>query len=138
MQFFLKTFGEGITNSYLRPYNEKICKYDPCFMDTSMVDRIPKPTKEEIRRSAAGETVEGYVHQLYFSYLSEGGIEAIPDGLLKKLDDDVCKVYCDSRIDGIKKQRNKFLICAGEDEYEVDRLISTIPVQELTRTYEGA
>ena len=26
LQFFLKTFGEGITNVYLRPYNEKIWK----------------------------------------------------------------------------------------------------------------
>ena len=64
IQFFLKTFGEGITNTYLRPYNEKIWKYDPAFMNTSMVDRIPKPTQEEIRRSAAGETIEGYLHQL--------------------------------------------------------------------------
>ena len=39
IQFFLKTFGEGITNTYLRPYNEKIWKYDPAFMNTSMVDR---------------------------------------------------------------------------------------------------
>ena len=60
LQFFLKTFGEGITNTYLRPYNEKIWKYDPSFMDTQMVDRIPKPPKEDILRSAAGETVEGY------------------------------------------------------------------------------
>lgn len=46
LQFFLKTFGEGITNTYLRPYNEKIWKYDPGFMDTQMVDRIPKPAYE--------------------------------------------------------------------------------------------
>lgn len=46
IQFFLKTFGEGITNTYLRPYNEKIWKYDPAFMNTSMVDRIPKPTRK--------------------------------------------------------------------------------------------
>ena len=45
LQFFLKTFGEGITNCYLRPYNEKIWKYDPAFMNTSMVDRIPNPPK---------------------------------------------------------------------------------------------
>ena len=43
LQFFLATFGEGITNCYLRPYNEKIWKFDPAFMDTQMVDRIPKP-----------------------------------------------------------------------------------------------
>ena len=58
LQFFLKTFGEGITNLYLRPYNEKIWKHDPSFMDTQMVERIPRPTDEEIMRSAAGETVE--------------------------------------------------------------------------------
>ena len=43
LQFFLKTFGEGITRSYLQPYNEKIWKFDPAFMDTQMVERIPKP-----------------------------------------------------------------------------------------------
>ena len=56
LQFFLKTFGEGITNTYLRPYNEKIWKFDPCFMDTQMVERIPNPPKEDIIRSANGET----------------------------------------------------------------------------------
>ncbi len=54
LQFFLKTFGEGITNIYLRPYNEKIWKFDPSFMDTQMVDRIPKPPKEDIIKSANG------------------------------------------------------------------------------------
>ena len=41
-QFFLKTFGEGIIKTYLQPYNEKIWKYDPTFMDVQMVERIPK------------------------------------------------------------------------------------------------
>ena len=45
LQFFLSTFGEGITKLYLQPYNEKIWKFDPAFMDTQMVDRIPKPPK---------------------------------------------------------------------------------------------
>ena len=43
LQFFLKTFGEGITHSYLQPYNEKIWKFDPSCMDLQMVGRIPKP-----------------------------------------------------------------------------------------------
>ena len=48
LQFFLKTFGEGITKTYLQPYNEKIWKYDPSFMDVQMVERIPKPPKEDV------------------------------------------------------------------------------------------
>ncbi len=139
LQFFLKTFGEGIANCYLRPYNEKIWKYDPAFMNTSMVDRIPKPTKEEIRRSAAGETVEGYVHQLYFSYPADGGIEAVPNGFLKKLEPSRCRVLTGRRVTEIEKKDDGFAVGTEKGErYFAKRLISTIPVQELTAAYKAA
>lgn len=137
IQFFLKTFGEGITNCYLRPYNEKIWKYDPSFMNTSMVDRIPKPTQEEIRRSAAGETIQGYLHQLYFSFPKNGGIQAVPDGFLNRLNNK-CNVYTNSKVTYIKKTSNGFEVVAGDKVYNGDLLISTIPVQELTCCYNGS
>lgn len=139
IQFFLKTFGEGITNCYLRPYNEKIWKYDPAFMNTSMVDRIPKPTQEEIRRSAAGETVDGYVHQLYFSYPTNGGIEAVPNGFLKRLDPDKCTVKCSSEVVRIEKTAEGFSVNTRDGAvYTAEQLISTIPVQALTAAYADA
>ena len=139
IQFFLKTFGEGITNCYLRPYNEKIWKYDPAFMNTSMVDRIPKPTKEEIRRSASGETVEGYTHQLYFSYPKGAGIEAVPNGFLKKLDSGKCRVETGREVVSVEKTEHEFLVHTSDGKSEAaDRIISTIPVQELTKAYVPA
>lgn len=138
IQFFLKTFGEGITNSYLRPYNEKIWKYDPAYMNTSMVDRIPKPTKEEIKRSAAGETIQGYLHQLYFSFPTKGGIEAVPNGFLKRLNKDKCKVITNAKVTNIKKNNNRYEVTASGKTYEADLIISTIPVQALTNSYENA
>lgn len=139
LQFFLKTFGEGITNCYLRPYNEKIWKYDPVFMNTAMVERIPKPTKEEIRRSAAGETVDGYVHQLYFSYPTRGGIEAVPKGFLKKLRPDKCRVLTGRKVTKVEKTGNGFTVHTENGErYVAERLISTIPVQELSKAYAPA
>ncbi len=139
LQFFLKTFGEGITNCYLRPYNEKIWKYDPAFMNTSMVDRIPKPAKEEIRRSAAGETVDGYVHQLYFSYPSAGGIEAVPNGFLKLLDPAKSRVLTGRKVAKVQKAGDGFIVsCENGEQYAAKRLISTIPVQELTAAYAEA
>lgn len=134
LQFFLKTFGEGITNTYLRPYNEKIWKYDPSFMDTQMVDRIPKPTHEEIMRSASGETVDGYVHQLYFSYPSEGGIEAVVQGFLQKLNKK-CRIECGQTITSLKKKGSKFEIISNGEAIEAGRVMSTIPVQELAKIY---
>lgn len=139
LQFFLKTFGEGITNCYLRPYNEKIWKYDPAFMDTSMVERIPKPTKEEIHRSAAGETVPGYLHQLYFSYPKKGGIQSVPDGILKRLDAGICRVYTNSEVVAVRKKKKGFEVVTGSGKiYQGDQLLSTIPVHELVKVYEGA
>ena len=138
IQFFLKTFGEGITNSYLRPYNEKIWKYDPAYMNTSMVDRIPKPTKEEIRRSAAGETIQGYLHQLYFSFPTKGGIEAVPNGFLKRLNKDKCEVITNARVNKIQKKGNEYIVSANGKEYTADMVISTMPIQALVNSYENS
>ena len=134
IQFFLKTFGEGITNTYLRPYNEKIWKYDPAFMNTSMVDRIPKPTKEEIRRSASGETIQGYLHQLYFSYPKYLGIEAVPYGFYRRLNKNKCELITNEEVIKISKKDNKYVV---NNKFEADLIISTIPVQELTNAYEN-
>ncbi|WP_195282613.1 protoporphyrinogen/coproporphyrinogen oxidase [Harryflintia acetispora] len=139
IQFFLKTFGEGITNTYLRPYNEKIWKYDPAFMNTSMVERIPKPTKEEIQRSASGETVEGYLHQLYFSYPAEGGIESVVKGFEKQLDPAICNIVLNNAVQTVKKQDSSYTVLTSQGQhYQGDLLISTIPVQELSKAYESA
>lgn len=138
IQFFLKTFGEGITNTYLRPYNEKIWKYDPAFMNTSMVDRIPKPTQEEIRRSAAGETIQGYLHQLYFSFPTKGGIEAVPQGFVRRLDPEKCRIETNTEVTSITKKGDKYEVIAGGKTYEADLVISTIPVQSLTKSYAHA
>ncbi|MBR5116078.1 MAG: FAD-dependent oxidoreductase, partial [Lachnospiraceae bacterium] len=136
LQFFLKTFGEGITNTYLRPYNEKIWKYDPVFMDTQMVERIPQPTDEEIRRSAAGETVEGYVHQLYFHFPKTGGIEAVVRGFERRLGEK-CRICLDHPVSRVQKTEKGFLVEAGGEREESDLLISTIPIQELVSSYAG-
>lgn len=138
IQFFLKTFGEGITNTYLRPYNEKIWKYDPAFMNTSMVDRIPKPTQEEIRRSAAGETIQGYLHQLYFSFPKDRGIQGVPEGFERRLQKEKCQVFTDAEVTKISKKDDAFSITTSDGKtYEADKLISTMPIHELARVYEG-
>ena len=85
LEFFLATFGEGITNLYLRPYNEKIWKFDPAFMDTQIVERIPKPPAEDIIRSAKGKASEGYLHQLHFFYPRQGGIQSLVRGFVDGL-----------------------------------------------------
>jgi protoporphyrinogen oxidase len=131
LQFFLTTFGEGMTNLYLRPYNEKIWKFDPAFMDTQMVERIPKPPPEDIIKSAQGVSTEGYVHQLYFYYPKRGGIQALLDGFLRQLRAKVA-VQNGVRIEQITRNREGWEAHTSTGAVlHYDRLISTIPVPEL-------
>ena len=135
LQFFLKTFGEGITNLYLRPYNEKIWKFDPSFMDTQMVNRIPKPPKEDILKSASGETVDGYTHQLYFTYPKTGGTEAIINALRGKLTNKV-KIITNKQVEKVFKVNDKFEVIAGNEKFISDRLVSTMPLDEFVSCYQ--
>lgn len=135
LQFFLKTFGEGITNTYLRPYNEKIWKFDPSFMDTQMVERIPKPPKEDILKSANGETIDGYLHQLYFTYPKQGGTEALIKAFIAKLSDKV-KIHTNNKVLKAKKQGDKFVVTTSEKEYTCDKVVSTMPANEFSHIYE--
>ena len=72
------TFGKGIAECYLIPYNEKIWNYPTEKMSFHWVEgRIPRPPVEDVIKSAIGIPTEGYVHQAVFSYPLEGGIEAL-------------------------------------------------------------
>ena len=137
LQFFLKTFGEGITNTYLRPYNEKIWKFDPAFMDTQMVERIPKPPKEDIIKSANGETIDGYLHQLYFTYPKSRGTEALINAFISKLASKV-KIHTNSGVNEIEKSLKGFKITTAAGFFEADKVVSTIPVNELVRIYKDS
>ncbi|MDR1579089.1 MAG: FAD-dependent oxidoreductase, partial [Synergistaceae bacterium] len=136
LQFFLKTFGQGITDLYLRPYNEKIWKFDPSFMDTQMVERIPRPPDEDIMRSAAGETVDGYTHQLYFSYPKAGGTAAFIDAFAGRLNEKV-KIHTSRAATSVRKENAVWRVEAGGAVFEGDILVSCIPVNILAGIYEG-
>ena len=137
LQFFLKTFGEGITNTYLRPYNEKIWKFDPAFMDTQMVERIPKPPKEDIIRSANGETIDGYLHQLYFTYPKKGGTEALIKAFIDKLGSKV-KIHTNAEVLKVEKTEKGFRTTTAAGVFDSDKVVSTMPANEFSHIYVDA
>ncbi len=131
LQFFLATFGEGITNIFLRPYNEKIWKFDPAFMDTQMVERIPKPPAEDIIKSAQGTATEGYVHQLYFSYPKRGGIASIVKAIRARLGEKTA-VHTGQEVCRVERQGARWSVrCGDGGERHYDRVVSTIPLTKL-------
>lgn len=137
LQYFLKTFGEGITNIYLKPYNEKIWKFDPSLMDMQMADRIPKPPPEDIIKSAAGISTEGYLHQLYFYYPQKGGINSLIKAFAGQLHGRV-KIIANSNVVELQRVNNQWAIKTDQGNVgKYDLIISTIPVPSLARIYQS-
>lgn len=121
------TFGNGIAERYLLPYNEKIWKYNLEDMSIHWVERIPKPPLKDIIKSAIGIRTEGYRHQLYFHYPKIGGINSLINSLANK----VKKIEKGFKVREIKKKNNKWKVSNGNKIKEFDRIISTIPVFDL-------
>ena len=137
LQYFLKTFGEGITNIYLKPYNEKIWKFDLSFMDTQMIERIPKPPREDIINSASGIPTEGYLHQIYFYYPQQGGINSLIKSFINQFNKKVI-ITADSNVVELQRIKNKWKIKTDKGASgEYDLIVSTIPVQSLAGIYKS-
>lgn len=129
------TFGPGIAECYMVPYNEKIWKYPTEKMSLHWVDgRIPRPPVEDIIRSAIGIETEGYTHQAVFSYPLDGGIEALVRAIAKPVEPFIRTGF---RVTSVKKAGNEWLVGHGSEMVRADRVICTIPVQHLLPCLEG-
>lgn len=124
------TFGRGIAECYMIPYNEKIWNYPVDQMSHHWVEgRIPRPPVEDIIKSAIGIDTEGYVHQAVFSYPVEGGIAALVRGIAEPV---LPAIRTGFSVTSIKREANGgFAISDGSETVHADRLISTIPLQNL-------
>lgn len=127
--WILATFGRGIAECYMIPYNEKIWNYPTDKMSAHWMEgRVPRPPVEDIIRSAIGIPTEGYTHQSVFSYPIEGGIEA----LVRAISDPVMDtIRTGSQISSLRRRGDAWVIGDGRDEYIADQVISTIPLQYL-------
>jgi len=123
------TFGRGIAECYMLPYNQKIWNYPADRMSHHWVEgRIPRPPVEDIIKSAIGIETEGYVHQAVFSYPIEGGIEALVRAIAEPI---LPAVRTGFRVASIREEDGGFAISDGNEVIHADRLISTIPLQNL-------
>jgi len=132
-EWIYHTFGEGISELYLVPYNEKIWKRPLEGMSLHWVyGRVPSPPKLDVIKSSLGISTEGYTHQLYFHYPKRGGIQALVDSLEKKAG----RISLNFSISSIRKVADKWVVTDGTRKKIYDRLVSTIPIPELINALE--
>jgi protoporphyrinogen oxidase len=134
-EWFYYTFGKGITEKYLIPYNEKIWKYPTENIGLDWVDRVPAPPTEDVIKSALDIETEGYKHQQYFYYPTTGGIEA----LIKSMESEIeGRIECNFEVRSLKKIGRIWKVTSKRNEEKTfDKVISTIPIQKLVEAVDA-
>jgi protoporphyrinogen oxidase len=123
------TFGRGIAECYMVPYNEKIWKYPTDQMSFHWVDgRIPRPPVEDVIKSAIGISTEGYTHQAIFSYPLTGGIQAMIQAIAAPVKG---RIRTGFHVRSIKKSGGIWEISDGLSTIEAGRCVCTMPVRHL-------
>ncbi|HID60733.1 MAG TPA: FAD-dependent oxidoreductase [Hadesarchaea archaeon] len=134
-EWMYRTFGEGITEKYLIPYNRKVWNFEPGKMAVDWVkDRVPQPPVEDVIKSSLGIQTEGYTHQLYFYYPKNGGINSLIKAFEHKLKGRITLGFDVKRVG---KEENKWVVSDGKTEKKFDRIISTIPIEKFVDIYHG-
>ena len=128
-EWMYHTFGAGLTELYLLPYNRKIWKMEPRQMGVEWVERIPRPPLEDVVKSALGIPTEGYTHQLHFRYPLRGGAAA----LVQALTPGGAAVTCQARVQSICKSSAGWEVFDGRRTRRYDKIVIAFPIHEAIR-----
>lgn len=135
-QWSYATFGAGISEKYFIPYNRKIWNYDPEKIGLEFVARIPKPPMEDVVKSAIGIPTEGYLHQLFYSYPTNGGFEAIVKGFAAQVQG---RVVTDCAVTSVEREGDEWRVRTSDgEERRYETLVSTLPIHELLKVWRDA
>ena len=128
-EWMYHTFGDGLTNRYLLPYNEKIWKTPLDEMSLEWVDRVPRPPLRDLIKTAVGIPTEGYTHQLYFGYPRTAGFESLPKAVATKLG---TKVATGFRVAALRPCEGGWAVTSElGDERRYRQIIATLPIGTL-------
>ncbi len=129
------TFGKGIAEKYLLPYNKKVWNTEPSEMSLHWVEgRVPKPPLEDVIKSALGIQTEGYTHQLNFFYPKKSGIQALIRALEKQVQSRITRNFA---VRKISQGENGWSVSDGNSQRKYDLVISTIPILDLLNALEN-
>lgn len=128
-EWLYSVFGKSISEMYLIPYNEKVWNLNVKKLSMIWSERIPNPPSQDVIKSSLGISTEGYKHQLYYHYPKKGGYEMISRALSKNQN-----IYFEKKLIKIVKKEKKWVLFFKDGIIKTyDNIISTIPIQELSK-----
>ena len=125
--WIVTTFGTGIAQHFMVPYNEKLWKRDLSSLSSDWVDwSIPIPSVDEVIGGALGLENQKMGYNAQFLYPERGGIGVLPQSFLPHLNN----VCYNRALTAINLQEKKAWF-ADNSCIHYDYLVSTVPLPEL-------
>jgi len=125
------TYGSGIAEHFMLPYNRKLWKYSLQLMSHDWVgNRVPRPSLEDVIRGALTDDHKGVGPNKTFVYPRAGGIGAIPARFYELLGPDRPKVITGAAIVGIDPIDRRLELADGQSIH-YRYLILTLPLPSL-------
>lgn len=135
-EWMLKTFGPGITELFMYPYNFKVWAYPPSQMDAHWIgERVAVPGLGGVMKSICLNRDEvSWGPNKVFRFPKQGGTGAVWQAIGRSLPADQIKLDCSAvEIDAAKKQ----LKTSDGELIAYNNLISTIPLNHLIHLAPG-
>jgi UDP-galactopyranose mutase len=127
------SFGDGIARHFLRPYNEKLWAYPLDEVAPAGSERIVTPDVDAIVAGARGRVPFTDFPNVNVSYPAAGGFANVWGGFERHVGDRVRQ----GSVESIDLRRRTVSTDSGE-QFDYDRLVSTMPLTELVARAVGA
>jgi protoporphyrinogen oxidase len=129
-EWLARSFGEGLCELFMYPYNRKVWAYDPSAMNVQwMGERVATVDLERVRRNIAAQRDEvGWGPNATFRFPERGGTGAIWSSLFEQLPQD--NVQLGRRVVAVHADAHELHFDDGGVE-RYDSLLSTMPLDQL-------
>jgi len=124
-----ETFGNGIAEHFMLPYNRKFWTIEPRELTCEWLDRfVPVPTFEDTVSGAISDNAKPYGYNSRFWYPVRGGISELANGFLERIKD----AHFNKKAVTIDQNRHEIVFEDGTIR-RFKTLVTTIPLSELSR-----
>ncbi|MFN2397233.1 MAG: NAD(P)/FAD-dependent oxidoreductase [Gemmatimonadaceae bacterium] len=129
-EWLLQSFGRGLCDLFMLPYNRKVWAYDPAALDVGwMGERVAKVDVERVKRNVELKRDDaGWGPNATFRFPLHGGTGAIWRSLHRQLPAE--RVMLGRRAVSVDSRAHTVLFADGSDE-RYDHLVSTMPLDHL-------
>lgn len=135
-EWILQSFGEGIADVFMRPYNTKVWAYPPQELNTAwMGDRVATVDLGRIVENVVRRRDDvGWGPNATFRFPEAGGTGAIWSALARRLPE--MRLRSHHRATAVDVEA-RVVTCANGEQFPYDALISTMPLNQLLEILVG-